>query len=82
MIALEAARQSAEGLVVAMRSRAVIEQAKGIVMAHHGGTPDEAFARLVTLSSRHNVKLRNLAGLLVEGGAASGLRPWLAAGEG
>jgi AmiR/NasT family two-component response regulator len=61
----------------ALRSRAVIEQAKGIVMAHHGGSPDEAFARLVKLSNQHNVKVRDLAGLLVEGGAASGLRPWM-----
>jgi AmiR/NasT family two-component response regulator/PAS domain-containing protein len=58
----------------ALSSRAVIEQAKGIVMAHHGGTADEAFARLVTFSSRHNVKLRDLATLIVEGGGGTALR--------
>jgi hypothetical protein len=36
----------------ALDSRAVIERAKGIVMAHHGGTPEEASARPVALSSR------------------------------
>ena len=49
----------------ALSSRAVIEQAKGIVMAHHGGTADEAFARLVAYSSRQNVKLRELAASIV-----------------
>jgi AmiR/NasT family two-component response regulator len=49
----------------ALSSRAVIEQAKGIVMAHHGGTADEAFARLVAYSSRRNVKLRELAASIV-----------------
>ena len=58
----------ADHLERALNSRAVIEQAKGIVMAHHGGTPDEAFARLVAFSSRHNVKLRDVAGLIVQGG--------------
>jgi PAS domain S-box-containing protein len=57
----------------ALNSRAVIEQAKGIVIAHHGGTPDEAFARLVTFSSKHNVKLRDLATLIVEGGGTGDL---------
>jgi PAS domain S-box-containing protein len=49
----------------ALSSRALIEQAKGIVMAHHGGTADEAFARLVAFSSRRNVKLRELAEQIV-----------------
>ncbi len=70
-------RSLTEHLTQALSSRAVIEQAKGIVMAHHGGTPDDAFARLVALSNRHNVKLRDLAALLVEGGARQGLDPWL-----
>jgi PAS domain-containing protein/RNase H-fold protein (predicted Holliday junction resolvase) len=71
-------RSSLEALVHhlerALSSRAVIEQAKGIVMAHHGGTADEAFARLVTYSSRHNVKLRDLATLIVESGGGTALR--------
>jgi hypothetical protein len=58
----------------ALDSRATIEQAKGVIMAHHGGTPDEAFARLVAYSSRHNVKLRDLASLIVEGGGRGAVR--------
>jgi PAS domain-containing protein len=53
----------------ALTSRAMIDQAKGIVMAHLRVGPEEAFARLVTLSSQLNVKLRDLARLLVEGDA-------------
>jgi AmiR/NasT family two-component response regulator len=49
-----------------MRSRAVIEQAKGILMAHEHITDDEAFQRLTTLSEQANVKLRDLARRLVE----------------
>jgi GAF domain-containing protein len=57
----------------ALHSRAVIEQAKGIVIAHHGGTADEAFARLVAFSSRQNVKLRDLAELIVREGGTTPL---------
>jgi GAF domain-containing protein len=58
-------RALSENLERALESRAVIEQAKGIVMAHVGGTADDAFARLVALSSRRNVKLRELAARVV-----------------
>jgi PAS domain S-box-containing protein len=58
----------------ALHSRAVIEQAKGIVIAHHGGTADEAFARLVAFSSRQNVKLRDLAELIVREGGTTPLK--------
>ncbi|MCV2491550.1 ANTAR domain-containing protein [Geodermatophilus sp. YIM 151500] len=57
----------------ALESRAVIDQAKGMVMARHGGTADAAFARLVAYSSRHNVKLRDVAALLVRGEATDAL---------
>jgi GAF domain-containing protein len=58
----------------ALSSRAVIEQAKGMVMAQFGGTADEAFARLVAYSTRNNVKLRDLAALIVEGGGTRRLQ--------
>jgi GAF domain-containing protein len=45
----------------AMASRAVIEQAKGILMAVRGVTEDEAFQALVAQSQRDNVKLRTVA---------------------
>ena len=56
----------AHQLSEAMKSRAVIEQAKGILIADHGITPDEAFAMLVQLSQRTNTKLRDVAQRLVD----------------
>ena len=52
----------------AMTSRAVIEQAKGILMAQHRVTADQAFGLLRTASQRRNVKLRELAEELVRTG--------------
>jgi PAS domain S-box-containing protein len=63
----EALRDLAANLERALTSRAVIDQAKGVIMARLGVTADDAFTRLVTLSSRMNVKLRDLARLVVEG---------------
>jgi GAF domain-containing protein len=45
----------------AMESRAVIEQAKGIIMARDRCTADEAFDMLKRISQQQNVKLRDLA---------------------
>jgi PAS domain-containing protein len=50
----------------ALSSRAVIDQAKGIIMARYGCNPDEAFQRLVKASRNKNIKLRELARILVE----------------
>ncbi|HYH51384.1 MAG TPA: GAF and ANTAR domain-containing protein [Acidimicrobiia bacterium] len=57
-----------EGLHEAMRSRATIEQAKGILMAQHRCSAEEAFAILTRASQRANVKLREVAQRLVEAG--------------
>lgn len=59
----ELARQLQE----AMRSRATIEQAKGILMARHGLSADDAFRRLATISQNTNTRLRDLAARMVEG---------------
>lgn len=56
----------AESLQEALNSRATIDQAKGIVMAHRGCSPDEAFEHLVRLSSAQHVKLRELAKSIVD----------------
>lgn len=56
------AREMAE----AMRSRAVIEQAKGILMADHRIDADQAFERLSRLSQHSNMKLRDVAQRLVQ----------------
>jgi len=55
----------------AMQSRAVIDQAKGIIMGRNRCTADEAFTILVTMSQRRNIKLRTLAQSLVDGIAQS-----------
>jgi GAF domain-containing protein len=55
-----------EQLQNAMRSRAVIEQAKGIVMAERRCTAQEAFDVLVHMSQEQNRKLRDVAQTLVD----------------
>ena len=55
----------AQQLQAAMDSRAVIEQAKGIVMGERRCTPDEAFRILTTVSQDSNRKLRDVAAALV-----------------
>jgi GAF domain-containing protein len=50
----------------AMENRAVIEQAKGIIMGDRRCTPDQAFAILTKLSQDSNRKLRDVATALVE----------------
>lgn len=57
----------AEGLGEAMKSRAVIEQAKGMLMAHERQlSPDEAFEVLKKASQRENLKLRDIAHRMVD----------------
>jgi hypothetical protein len=51
----------------AMKTRAVIEQAKGMIMARSPGmTADDAFDLLRTASQRENVKLRLIAQRIVD----------------
>jgi AmiR/NasT family two-component response regulator len=49
-----------------MASRAVIEQAKGVLMGQRRCSADEAFDILVGLSQQANRKLRDVAQALVE----------------
>jgi AmiR/NasT family two-component response regulator len=56
----------ARHMQTAMESRAVIEQAKGIVMGERRCTAEEAFAVLVKVSQDSNRKLRDVAAALVE----------------
>jgi GAF domain-containing protein len=58
--------EQAANLIRAMEHRAVIEQAKGILIASEGCSPDEAFDLLRRASQRENRKLRDLAAELVE----------------
>jgi hypothetical protein len=69
MLGVEASRatsQLARNLAEAMRSRAVIEQAKGMIMADEHIDADAAFQRLARLSQHANVKLRDVAQRIVE----------------
>lgn len=57
----ENTRRVAEHLQAAMRTRAVIEQAKGMLMAIHQIDAEQAMQRLITQSQLSNVKLRDVA---------------------
>ncbi|MGL5817201.1 MAG: GAF and ANTAR domain-containing protein [Phycicoccus sp.] len=65
--ALDGMARLAGQLEQAMASRAVIEQAKGIIMAMRGIPEQEAFDVLRTTSQDRNVKLRVLAQQVVTG---------------
>jgi len=60
------ARKLANDLSRALDSRAVIDQARGILMARRGISAEQAFAELARESQNSNVKLRELAARLVE----------------
>jgi GAF domain-containing protein len=62
-----AAQALAAQLEQALTSRAVIEQAKGVLMAVHHFTDEEAFAELRHRSQNANRKVRDVAADVVEG---------------
>jgi GAF domain-containing protein len=59
-------------LMASTQSRAVIEQAKGILMAAEGADEDQAFDILVRASQRENVKLRDIARRIVDDAVTRG----------
>jgi len=63
--AYQSAQKVADNLQTALESRAVIDQAKGILMARHKLTADQAFQLLVRASMKSNTKVRDIAGYLV-----------------
>ena len=68
MHAYQNARDMAQNLQVALESRAVIDQAKGILMERHKLTADQAFQAMAAVSMRANRKLRDIAEQLVRTG--------------
>jgi GAF domain-containing protein len=60
-------RRLVQNLRIALESRAVIEQAKGILVAEYGYPPDVAFKRLSVLSQNTNRKVKDIAADLVAG---------------
>jgi GAF domain-containing protein len=63
----ESTRELAENLDIAMRTRAVIEQAKGILMSQRRCDATEAFNLLAAASQRSNRKLRDIAQAIADG---------------
>lgn len=60
-------RQMINNLHLALESRAVIEQAKGMLHADFGVTPEQAFGLLSRVSQNTNQKVRKVAADLVDG---------------
>jgi hypothetical protein len=68
MYLYESAVDRAANLQAALDSRAVIDQAKGILMERFRFTPDQAFRALAQVSMQTNRKVREVAERLVETG--------------
>jgi AmiR/NasT family two-component response regulator len=64
--ALKHANEEILGLREALRTRTLIGQAVGMLMAEKGLSTNEAFAELVETSSHANLKLRAVAARMVE----------------
>ena len=78
---LDACQQEVDQLREALGTRPVIDQAKGMLIARHGCSADEAFLMLSAASQRENRKLRDVAEAMVQGAQEpdSGLTPRTAA---
>jgi GAF domain-containing protein len=75
MYAYQRARELADNLQMAIESRAVIDQAKGVLMERYRLTADQAF-RLIAQASMHaNRKVRDIAEHLVHTGDLPGAFP-------
>ncbi|MBM7516376.1 ANTAR domain-containing protein [Nocardioides nitrophenolicus] len=78
-LATVAAAEIEEAVAAAVSSRIVIERAKGALMLGYSVNPHAAFEMLRWWSRNHNVKLRTLAGALIEARANPVLAAELAA---
>ena len=72
MKSYEAATALSAQLNEALQSRAVIDQAKGILMATQGLTADEAFDKIKGISQTTNTKVRELSQQIVSGVTTQG----------
>ncbi len=66
--AYQSARSMADNLQAALESRAVIDQAKGVLIERYKLTPDQAFQLLARASMHANQKVRDIAEQLVHTG--------------
>jgi hypothetical protein len=69
------ARDKADNLQMALDSRAVIEQGKGVLIERYKLTPDQAFQLLARASMNSNRKLRDVADHLIHTGELLGTAP-------
>jgi GAF domain-containing protein len=75
LYAYQSARDMADNLQAALESRAVIDQAKGVLMERYKLTPDQAFQLLAQASMNANRKVRDIADELVRTGELLGAPP-------
>jgi GAF domain-containing protein len=75
MLVYESALDRARNLEAAIASRAVIDQAKGILMERCKITADVAFQTLSRVSMQTNTKVRDVAARFVETGELGDARP-------
>ena len=73
LYAYRSAQDMADNLKTALETRAVIDQAKGILMERHKVTADQAFQVLAQVSMQKNIKLRWVAEELVMTGQLPGV---------
>jgi GAF domain-containing protein len=75
LYAYQSARDTAANLQAALASRAVIDQAKGVLIERYKLTPDQAFQLLAQASMNANRKVRDIADHLVRTGELPGAAP-------
>jgi hypothetical protein len=68
LYAYRSARRTADNLQAALESRAVIEQAEGVLVERYRLAPDQAFQLLARASMNANRKVRDVADDLVRTG--------------
>jgi AmiR/NasT family two-component response regulator len=64
---LDDCQDEVDDLRTAMETRPVIDQAKGVLIAERGCSPEEAFGMLSAASQRDNRKVRDIARAIVDG---------------
>jgi AmiR/NasT family two-component response regulator len=62
---LDDCEDEVKDLRAALETRPVIDQAKGMLVAEHGCSPDEAFEMISHASQRENRKVRDVAQAMV-----------------
>ena len=68
---LDECEDEVQALRAALKTRPVIDQAKGMLIAEHGCSPDEAFEMISEASQRANRKVRDIAQAMVENGQSN-----------